>query len=742
MPSFVHPALLWGLPIVGVPVLIHLINMMRHRRLSWAAMEFLLASQKKNRTWIFLKQILLLVTRMAALAAVVVVVAQPLLRNRIGGLFGGSRTHHIVLLDDSFSMSDRWADTSAFEEAKTAIERIGAEAARQAEPQTFTLLRYSQSGQSGQGTQPDLLEEPVDTNFVARLRDTLEPLTTSHTAAGPSAALGAIGPLLRSARGENRVVYLFTDFRARQWDDPGDLANRLRQLNETGATLKLINCVATARPNLAITELSPSAGTRAAGVPLFMEVTVKNFGAAPVKDVPVLLETDSQPLPAVSVGRIPAGEAVTVRFPVQFPTAGEHRITARLEIDAVAVDNFRYSVINFPQDLPVLLIDGDPDAWDARYVSAALAPGGPVPTGINPRIERPRYLSVNPLEQFRAIYLLNVERLDRSAVEAVEEYIAGGGGVGVFLSERSQSKFINEELYRDGKGFFPLPLAGQADLLVDRLQPAPDLEVTDHPIFRVFAGRRNSFIGTVMVRRYFSVPEGWKPAPDSTAEVIARLRNGAPLVVQRSFGEGRVVVFLTSAAPVWNNWARNNPSFVVAMLELQSFLSADPTGDVSRLVGSPLELELDPARYDPPVRFFTPERHVLPSATVNAVPTPAGSLVASLARTQTSGIYQAELTRKDGTPEVQHWALNVDAEEGDLTVVEGPQLAARLEGIEYEYGHVAMFSYAADDRAGYNLGETLLYALILLLIGEQVLAWSASYHPPARHSLSSGGGVP
>ena len=34
-----------------------------------------------------------------------------------------------------------------------------------------------------------------------------------------------------------------------------------------------------------------------------------------------------------------------------------------------------------------------------------------------------------------------------------------------------------------------------------------------------------------------------------------------PLVVERRFGKGRVVAFLTTAAPTWNNWARVNPSF-------------------------------------------------------------------------------------------------------------------------------------------------------------------------------------
>jgi hypothetical protein len=143
MPTFVHPLLLWGLPIIALPVLIHLINLLRHRRVEWAAMEFLLVSQKKHRAWILLKQLVLLLLRMLAITAIVLVVAQPLLRHQWSGLLGGTKTHHIILLDDSFSMSDHWNDTSAFEQAKRVVERIGAEAARQVQSQVFTLLPFS-----------------------------------------------------------------------------------------------------------------------------------------------------------------------------------------------------------------------------------------------------------------------------------------------------------------------------------------------------------------------------------------------------------------------------------------------------------------------------------------------------------------------------------------------------------------------------------------------------------------------
>jgi hypothetical protein len=727
--------------IVGVPVLIHLINMLRHRRVRWAAMEFLMVSQKRNRTRVLLKQLLLLLMRMLAIATIVLVVAQPLLRDEIGRIFGGGKTHHIVLLDDSYSMADRWADTSALDEGKSAIQRIGAVAARQVQPQTFTLLRFSQAQRVARGTQPDMLAEPVDSEFAERLDETLRPLQPSETAAGPAEALEAIEQLLGEDPSEDRVVYLVSDFRARQWEKPGDLRLQLEELDSVGARLYLVDCVDATRPNLGIVRLEAVSGTRAAGVPLFVEVSVQNYGTTPARDVPVLLEEDGHSRPAITIGRIPPGETVTERFLAHFPTAGQHRLVARLESDVLASDNQGFLVVDLPLDVPVLIVDGDPEALDARFIAAALAPGGPVRTGLQPQIETPRFLAVQPLDSFHAIYVANVERLDAAAVEALEQYVAAGGGVAFFLGERSRARFINEELYKGGEGLFPAPVVRPVELLVDRLEKAPDLKVTDHPIFKVLTGQRNTFLSTVLVERYFSVPEEWKPASSEATRVIAALRNGAPLALEHRLGEGRVIAMLTTAAPVWNNWARNNPSFVVAMQELQAYLSADRTVRPTYQVGRPLELALDPALFQPQVRFVLPESDDMASATTDASPTDDGTLEARLADTDASGVYEARLLRVDGTPELRTFALNVDPEEGDLKTLTGSDLASRLDGVRYQYALASAFQYSADELAGFNLAEPLLYLLILLLIGEQLLAAAVSYHPSSPPSAAAKGGA-
>jgi hypothetical protein len=251
----------------------------------------------------------------------------------------------------------------------------------------------------------------------------------------------------------------------------------------------------------------------------------------------------------------------------------------------------------------------------------------------------------------------------------------------------------------------------------------------------------------VAISRYFSVPrrEEWPAEADPTTRVIAGLRNGAPLVLERDFGKGRVVVVLTTAAPEWNNWARNNPSFVVAMLDMQAFLSRKPQADRSYLVGQPLALRLDPARYAGQVRFEAPRAETPPEAVIDAVPDAGGQLTATFADSRTSGIYRATLTRKDGTEEVRGFAYNVEGSEGDLGTVTSTELAAALDGVAYKYDRAATFRDAAYDLAGNRGSQAVFYVLlsgiVLLLIGEQLLAYWTGYHPPSsfQHLSAEGG---
>src|SRR3954471_8332187 len=103
---FLNPfAMVVGGAMVSAPILIHLINRMRFKRIRWAAMEFLLKSQKRNRRRLIIEQLILLMLR-----CLLVLLAGFLVARYVGealGITSTAGTTHVVLIDDSLSMLDK-----------------------------------------------------------------------------------------------------------------------------------------------------------------------------------------------------------------------------------------------------------------------------------------------------------------------------------------------------------------------------------------------------------------------------------------------------------------------------------------------------------------------------------------------------------------------------------------------------------------------------------------------------------
>src|SRR6266550_1344130 len=121
---FLNPfAMVVGGALVSAPILIHLINRMRFKRIRWAAMEFLLKSQKKNRRRLIIEQLILLLLRI-----MLVLLAGLLLARFLWDALAFTRpqnTLHVVVLDDTPSMGDAWraegVAKNTFDTAKAAI---------------------------------------------------------------------------------------------------------------------------------------------------------------------------------------------------------------------------------------------------------------------------------------------------------------------------------------------------------------------------------------------------------------------------------------------------------------------------------------------------------------------------------------------------------------------------------------------------------------------------------------------
>src|SRR6267143_1114983 len=111
--NFLSPAFLIALPLVSIPVIIHLLSKRQQKKISWGAMRFLMqAITRKRRLW-RLMDLLLLLLRTAAFLFFIFALARPLLP--AAWLGGGIPREIVLVLDQSMSMTRKSGGTTLFE---------------------------------------------------------------------------------------------------------------------------------------------------------------------------------------------------------------------------------------------------------------------------------------------------------------------------------------------------------------------------------------------------------------------------------------------------------------------------------------------------------------------------------------------------------------------------------------------------------------------------------------------------
>src|SRR5215210_1667614 len=88
---------------VSIPIVIHLLNRRKFERVPWAAMRFLRVSVEQNQRRIQIEDLLLLILRCLLLALLVLALSRPVLRAT--GVVGPAATTAVIVLDNSYSMS-------------------------------------------------------------------------------------------------------------------------------------------------------------------------------------------------------------------------------------------------------------------------------------------------------------------------------------------------------------------------------------------------------------------------------------------------------------------------------------------------------------------------------------------------------------------------------------------------------------------------------------------------------------
>jgi hypothetical protein len=717
--QFTSLAMLGWLAAAAAPILIHLFTRKRFRKVTWAAMEYLLAAMKKNRRRIQLEQWLLLAVRTLLLILLACALADPILSQANVLTFGGAilPTHHIFVLDATYSMALRRDGLTRFEAARQAIRKAVSDSP-QGDGYSLVLIADPPRVIIGEPAfaRDDLLQE-------------LDSVVPTHGLGDLAATLTEVESIAIAARKQHTRlaatnIVFYGDLEETTWEPASSDAgkSRFKKLAAAG-TLSLVDLGIDDVRNTAVV----SADIRETPVTLDRDFTIQaeiaTFGEGSRGQKLVTLVVDGEAITQQSVD-LDSGGRGQAAFRHRFSSPGDHTVELRLPDDALRVDNQRWISVPVREALRALCIYSRPN--ETRFVALALEPEKSATVRVRVEEAADNALLEKDLSQYDAVFLVNLPQLDAEQVQTLRSYVEAGGGLVLFPGD----------LTRPGE-FLPASAAGERPFLpatFGSLAPTGNYRFTPldyrHELIAPFRGFERAGLLTTPIWKYVKL----EPTKDENVRTVLAFDSGDPAILESRIGRGRVIMFATAASPdsvdrsvdpvtPWSalgTW----PSFPPLVQESLSLVARGREEGRNRLVGESLSSLLRDATPDTRLTM-TP---AAPDERREGVRQPASREVRlesegdawrwSYADTFISGIYDLKVG-----PPMEHnelFAVNIDPRESPLERIDPTRLPEELASRTSLGGSPSSIT-SIGATATYAWFRPLMLLVILLLAVESFL---------------------
>ena len=519
--SFLAPLFLAGLAALAIPIFVHLINRERKEITEFPSLMFLQripyrsVRRQKIRNW------LLFLLRCLAVILLVAAFARPFLARRFAAAAGAldSAREVVVLLDRSYSMGygDQWS--RAQDAARSVINGIGAN-------DKLTLVAFAET--------PTALNQA--TADQGSLRASLDAVKLSSRSTKYAPALKLATKILEESELARREVVLITDFQKVGWDGHEEV------VLPPGAVLTNVDLSSAPTSNVAVTTIELHRAMEAGRERVTAKARLTNTGDKPANGVSVTLALNDREIEKKSIS-LAANSAGTVTFASVALPAGLTRGVVAAGTDAMPQDNKFNFVLAPEQALSVLIIEpSDARASQSLYMSRALSIGDrPL---IRTDVKRSAAVTFGDLSGRSLVVLNDVPYPSGDIGRRLKTFVEQGGGLLVILGQNSTPSSFTSA----GADLLPGPVGAVVDRGTDRSATLTSLEYA-HPIFELFSGPRS---GDFSAARYYR----YRPLQlTSAAGVLARYDDGAPALVEKPLGAGKVVVMTSTADLFWNDLA-------------------------------------------------------------------------------------------------------------------------------------------------------------------------------------------
>ncbi|MBI4818458.1 MAG: BatA domain-containing protein [Deltaproteobacteria bacterium] len=530
--SFSSPLFLLGLLGASVPIIIHLIHRKKPRRVSFAAITFVLKSIEKVSRKLRLRKFLLLAARVLILALFSFAAARPYFGDLQGPALNAQGPEAIgIVVDASLSMRATYEGRSAF---KHAIDRARAVVDRMSPEDLATIVVATSPSRA-------LLSAPTSERsaLVRKLSDLEPSLSTSDL--GEAVTL-AVKELTRGRTPENRIkvrIVVLSDLAGHAFKSPAELS---------GAAIELIDVLehvpAAARVNHAVTEVSvaPARGRGARTVAAHARVRAFSASGGPARPVAITMTGPDGDLVPSTIDLVP-GTTQDKSFTYAFEDSGIVPIAIVLEPDVLAEDDVRHAIAHVQKQVRPLVVDGAPSGVPKEdeifYFERALLAGAEVIAP--PAVVTADDLGRTDLLAYDVVILAGVQTISVEEGARLTSFVEKGGGLFISVAPGLDVAAYEAALSK----VLPRHLRGEKRL-GDIVGSAPTLglRVADplHPISAVFQGEAKEGLETTETSAYLLL----EPSSDQRARTLLAYDDGQPALMATSFGAGRVLLLTTT----------------------------------------------------------------------------------------------------------------------------------------------------------------------------------------------------
>jgi hypothetical protein len=419
--SFLQPLLLWALPLISLPILIHLINQWRYQTKQWAAMMFLLQANRMNRGFARIRQWLILAMRTLAVAGLIFAISRPLASGFMSMIGGGKSDTTIVLLDRSPSMS--WQGDAGESKIAAGKRQLG-EALKTLGSDHWVSIDST----TAEPTEFASLDAMIDSNSF----------TSSSSAARVASGLQRALEYLQVNKPGAADIWICSDLQASDWNAESGEWSVVR----TGFTalpqsvrFHLLAYPDFTNENLSIRVNDAHRDTVTDGVQSqnFLVLSLQIFSAAgsaePNRKVPVQLEIEGVRSELTVELNGGAAELREHRIPLP-PKVESGWGKVSLPADINNSDNDFYFVFDKSPVRRVVVVADDPAAVRPLQIAARIAADG---SSNKSQIElfTPAQLSSLELDG-SALLIWQADLPDSATAAGIDNYLASGGQVVFF----------------------------------------------------------------------------------------------------------------------------------------------------------------------------------------------------------------------------------------------------------------------------------------------------------------------